>query len=155
MSKLKETHMIRLTGILIVHNEILLIEQKVRNRKWYLPGGRLEINETIEDGIKREMFEETGAEVEVERMLCIGDTDFEAPAMLHMLLKVRLCGGKIGVQNNEHDTVPITNVKFVPISSLPEYGFSKQFTQECECGFTNVPFYVGKDTFFDFDGIFR
>lgn len=42
MSKLKETHMIRLTGILIVHDEILLIEQKVRNRKWYLPGGRLE-----------------------------------------------------------------------------------------------------------------
>ena len=153
--ELKETHIIRVTGILIVRDKVLLIEQNVRDRKWYLPGGRLETDETIEEGIKREMLEETGAEVEVERMICIADTDFEAPAMLHILLKVNLCGGAIGVQDNEHDTVPITDVKFVPIGTLTGYGFSERFMQECKCGFTNVPLYVGKDTFLDFDVISR
>ena len=153
--RLKETHIIRLTGILIVRDEILLIEQNVRDRKWYLPGGRLETDETIEEGIKREMLEETGAEVEVERMICIADTDFEAPSMLHILLKVNLCGGVIGVQDNKHDTVPITDVKFVSIDALTGYGFSERFMQECKCGFKNVPLYVGKDTFLDFDVISR
>lgn len=152
MSELKETHIIRLTGVLMVDDKILLIKQNVRNRKWYLPGGKLEADETIEEGIKREMREETGAGVEVERMLCIADTDFEAPAMLHMLFKLRLCGGKIGVQNNEHDTVPIIEVKFVPVSTLQEYGFSREFMRACECGFENVPVYAGRDTFFDFVG---
>lgn len=154
MAERRAEYMIRLTGVLIVDNEILLIEQKTGNRSWYLPGGTLEADETIEEGIKREMWEETGAEVEVERMLCVADTDFESPALLHILLKVSLCGGRIGVQADNHDTVPITDVKFVPISSLMDYGFSERFMRECECGLTNVPPYVGKDTFFDLENIF-
>ena len=67
---------------------------------------------------------------------------------------IRLTGILI-VQDNEHDTVPITDVKFVPIDVLTDYGFSERFMQECKCGFKNVPPYVGKDTFLDFDFIFR
>ena len=48
MKILKETHMIRLTGVLLVDDSILLIEQKIGDRKWYLPGGKLERDETIE-----------------------------------------------------------------------------------------------------------
>ena len=59
------------------------------------------------------------------------------------------------MQDNEHDTVPITDVKFEPIDSLIDYGFSERFMQECKCGFANVPVYVGKDTFLDFDVISR
>lgn len=151
MSKLKETHIIRLSGVLIVDDKILLIKQNIRNRQWYLPGGKLEKNETIEEGIIREMLEETGAEVQVEKMVCIADTDFENPAALHILLKVSMTGGDIGVQVNGHDTNPITAVEFVPISSLPEYGFSEAFMQACKCGLTNLPTYVGKDGFFDLE----
>ena len=64
---MKETHMVRLTGLLVINNEVLIIEQKVGGRSWYLPGGKLEKGETLEEGIIREMREETGALVEMER----------------------------------------------------------------------------------------
>jgi len=149
MRKLIESHMIRLSGVLLADEKILLIEQNVGDRKWYLPGGKLEQDETLEQGIIREMCEETGAKTEVERMLCISDTDFENPAAIHILFLLKLCGGEIGVQKEFQETIPITNVKFVPVDALVEYGFSKEFMKACKNRFANVPAYVGKDTFLD------
>lgn len=148
---MKETHMVRLTGLLVINNEVLIIEQKVGGRSWYLPGGKLEKEETLEEGIIREMREETGALVEVERMVCIADSHFKNPAALHILFQLKLCGGEIGVQKINYESVPITNVKFVPISSLTEYGFSKNFMTACQEEMKNIPFYVGKDTYFDLE----
>ena len=148
---MKETHMVRLTGLLIINNEVLIIEQKVGGRSWYLPGGKLEKGETLEEGIIREMREETGALVEVERMVCIADSHFKNPAALHILFQLKLCGGEIGVQKINYESVPITNVKFVPISSLTDYGFSRNFMTACQEQMTNIPLYVGKDTYFDLE----
>lgn len=38
------------------------------NGHWEPPGGILELNETIEDGLKREVREETGLDVEIDRL---------------------------------------------------------------------------------------
>ncbi|MFC7598019.1 NUDIX hydrolase [Terrabacter sp. GCM10028922] len=43
---------------------VLLIKRR-DNGKWEPPGGVLELDETIEDGLRREVREETGAEIEV------------------------------------------------------------------------------------------
>lgn len=40
---------------------------------WSIPGGRVELFETFENAVKREVKEETGAEVEVIRLLGICD----------------------------------------------------------------------------------
>lgn len=45
--------------------ENVLLIQRRDNGKWEPPGGVLELNETIEDGLRREVLEETGAEIEV------------------------------------------------------------------------------------------
>lgn len=63
---------IRVTGILIENDEILLVQQKVSaKRNWSLHGGRLECGETMQQGIVREMKEETGLDVEILRMLYV------------------------------------------------------------------------------------
>jgi ADP-ribose pyrophosphatase YjhB (NUDIX family) len=45
--------------------ENVLLIQRRDNGNWEPPGGVLELDETIEDGLRREVREETGAEIEV------------------------------------------------------------------------------------------
>jgi ADP-ribose pyrophosphatase YjhB (NUDIX family) len=53
-------------GLIIVHNRILLVERGREPLKgyWSLPGGVLETGETLDQGIRREVREETGLVIE-------------------------------------------------------------------------------------------
>src|SRR5271154_3552096 len=54
-------------GAVIIHeNQVLLIQrgQEPLKGEWSLPGGALELGETLQQGIRREVLEETGLEVE-------------------------------------------------------------------------------------------
>jgi ADP-ribose pyrophosphatase len=57
----------------VVHKEgkVLLVKRNnPPNRgKWALPGGLVELGETCEDAAVREVFEETGLKVKIERLL--------------------------------------------------------------------------------------
>ena len=44
--------------------KVLLIKRR-DNGNWEPPGGILELDEAIEDGLRREVLEETGAEIDV------------------------------------------------------------------------------------------
>lgn len=46
----------------------LLAIRRADNGTWELPGGVLELNETPETGVAREVFEETGVHVEVDEL---------------------------------------------------------------------------------------
>jgi ADP-ribose pyrophosphatase YjhB (NUDIX family) len=55
----------------------VLVHRAVIDDFWALPGGRLEMGEASSDGIVREMREELGVEVEVERLLWVAEEFFE------------------------------------------------------------------------------
>ncbi len=65
-------------GALIVNNEGKILLAK--SHKWFdsytLPGGHIEIGETIVDAVRREVKEEVGLEVEVVEMLLIQEAIF-------------------------------------------------------------------------------
>lgn len=46
--------------------EVLLLKQTYSDRRWGLPGGGVEVGETIYQAIKRECHEELGVEIEIE-----------------------------------------------------------------------------------------
>ena len=135
---------IRLTGLLIENNQILLVQQKLSDkRNWSLPGGRLEQGETISQGLIREMKEETGLDVEIVRMLYLCDVAASSNTILHITFLLKRLGGEIELPTNEFDKNPIRDVKFVPISELVHYGFSEKFIEAINNEFPNAGNYMG------------
>lgn len=138
------TFNIRVTGILIEDNSILLVKQKLSDkRSWSLPGGRLERGETLEQGLIREMKEETGLDVEIIKLLYVCDVEARDNTVLHITFLLKSAGGDIKLPSNEFDENPIEDVKFVPVYELSQYGFSEKFVQIIEEGFPNAGNYVG------------
>jgi 8-oxo-dGTP diphosphatase len=66
------SRIIRYQGAIIKDHHVLLLrhrEHKTGRSYWLFPGGGIEENETEEQCVAREMFEETGLTVKVERLL--------------------------------------------------------------------------------------
>jgi 8-oxo-dGTP diphosphatase len=59
---------VSVAGVIVDDEGRALIIQRRDNGHWEPPGGILEHGETIEDGLRREVFEETGLSVEPQRL---------------------------------------------------------------------------------------
>lgn len=140
----KHSFTVRVTGVLIEDNKILLVKQKVNDtRNWSLPGGKLKRGETIEQGIIREMKEETGLDVEVKHLITLCDSSASMNSLLHITFMLKRIDGKIELPSNEFENNPIYDVKFVDISELPKFGFSEKFTNIVQNKFPCTGNYVG------------
>lgn len=95
---------------------------------WSLPGGALEIGEALEEGVAREVLEETGLEVSVGPMIETFDriTRDEADRVkYHFVLVDYLChavGGRL-CAGSDVDAVAV-----VPFDRLSEYGLTTKAT---------------------------
>ena len=61
-------HSVSVAGAVIDDEGRFLAIQRRDNDKWEIPGGILELRETPEEGVLREVLEETGVKVHVERL---------------------------------------------------------------------------------------
>jgi 8-oxo-dGTP diphosphatase len=61
-------HSVSVAGIVVDQAGRVLIVQRRDNGRWEPPGGILERTETFEEGVAREVREETGIDVQVERL---------------------------------------------------------------------------------------
>ena len=61
-------------GVIEQNGKFLLVQETKKDvkGKWNLPAGRLEKKETLTEGAKREIFEETGCKVEITGLLKVG-----------------------------------------------------------------------------------
>jgi 8-oxo-dGTP diphosphatase len=76
--------------------QILLVERAGKPLKgyWSLPGGLVETGETLEDAVRREVFEETGVQIRVERFFEIFERiirDANGRAQYHYILADYIC----------------------------------------------------------------
>jgi len=65
------THIVAVDGIVENdNNEVLLVKQRDRG-VWTIPGGQVEVGENLIDALIREIKEESGIDVEVDKLICV------------------------------------------------------------------------------------
>ena len=98
-------------GVILDAGRVVLIRRRFEPLagEWSIPGGALELGETLEAGVAREMLEETGLEVEVGPVIEVFDRimfDGERRAHYHFVLVDYLChatGGAPGCGSDASD----------------------------------------------------
>jgi 8-oxo-dGTP diphosphatase len=61
-------HSVSVAAVITDDRNRVLVVQRRDNGQWQIPGGILELNESILEGVRREVFEETRLTIEPERL---------------------------------------------------------------------------------------
>ncbi|ABF46330.1 MULTISPECIES: NUDIX domain-containing protein [Deinococcus] len=102
--------------VILRDDEVLLVRERGR---WSLPKGGLEVGELVQEGARRETYEETGLVVELRDLAFI--VEFQAETWGHHLqffYTGRVVGGTLTPRDPDRD---VQEAKFVPIRQLREY----------------------------------
>lgn len=126
--------------------EILLVRHRKGTRQyWVLPGGRLEYGETFFECAVRELKEETGLDVEVDKLIYLSEAI--APDRSRHIVNVYLTAHVIGGVMKVGNEPVLAGVDFVPLDELqsstlyPPVG--KQLLEHIASGFEPGIQYLG------------
>lgn len=126
-------------GAVILHDgKVLLIErgQEPLKGQWSLPGGALELGETLEEGIRREVLEETGLIVEPAAVVEVFDRisrDAGGRVQYHYVLVDFLCrwtGGELACATDAASARWATLDEIEPISDFTARVIRKAFAMD-------------------------
>ena len=73
------THIVSAGAIVLNDRGEVLLVKDVRKDAWTFPGGIIEEDEGVLDGVKREVLEETGITVEVGELFCVTSNTCKYP----------------------------------------------------------------------------
>ncbi|QXG50109.1 MULTISPECIES: NUDIX hydrolase [Pseudomonas syringae group] len=92
--------------------QVLCVQRNYAPFGWTVPGGRLEHGESPEQGVIREVFEETGCRVIVERLVGIYSAPFRSDLVIYFQCKI------LTRQAWQPDS-EIAAADFFPVQNLP------------------------------------
>ncbi len=126
-------------GVVIYDGGVVLIRRGKQPLlgEWSIPGGTLELGETLEEGLRRELKEETGLEVEPLQLLKVLDRiDREGEAVrFHYVIVDYLCqrrGGELRAGSDASD------VALVRLNDLDAYGLTLEADEVVRSGFARA-----------------
>lgn len=117
---------IRVSGILIVDNAILLVKHHFNGHSpffWAPPGGGMQFGESAEQTLKREFFEETGLTIEIIQFLFVHEYLHQPLHAIELFFEVKLVSGELitgyDPEMSKNDQI-IVLVQFVPFNTIHE-----------------------------------
>ena len=107
-------------AVIIESGNILLVLRKnaPEANHWSIPGGKVEFLETIENAIKREVFEETNLIIELDSIICVTNHIFEKE-QVHFVAPTFKAHVKEGTIKKAIDPA-ILDIGWFPLNQLPE-----------------------------------
>jgi 8-oxo-dGTP diphosphatase len=119
-------------GAVILDGDKILLEKRKNEPskgKWSVPGGLVELGESVEDAVVREVKEETGLEVyeprlvDVVNYVSLGE---KGAVMYHYVIVDYLVTVKSGNPKAASDAAAL---KWVPFNEVEEYDLTESFRQ--------------------------
>jgi 8-oxo-dGTP diphosphatase len=112
---IESTYTVGVLAVLVNEdNHILFLRNRFRySTSWQLPGGFVKGHEGLEDGLRREIREETGYEAEVLALMSVGSG---RPGHLDVTYLCRIVSGRLAIDHRE-----VLDARFVPHEDLPRY----------------------------------
>lgn len=113
---------------LVLKEGRILLQKRSREPskgKWSIPGGRIELGETLYEAAKREVLEECSVEIEIERVLDVADSiirDEEGRISYHFVLiylLARYKGGEVKAQSDAEDARWVTPDELAELDTHP------------------------------------
>jgi 8-oxo-dGTP diphosphatase len=125
-------------GGVVIHNERALLIRRGSaplEGEWSIPGGMLEVGETILDGVKRELLEETAIEVKVLDLIEVFERvtrDEAGQLKYHFVILDYLCEAVRGDAQAGSD---VTDVAWARESELSGYSLTPTATRVIQKAF--------------------
>jgi 8-oxo-dGTP diphosphatase len=118
-------------GVVLLDNRVVLIRRANEPRKgqWSIPGGTLELGETLVEGVRRELLEEVGLEVEVGALIEAFERIYHDPdgrLLFHFVILDYLCRARSGTPTAGGDAL---EVALVADGELDRYALSETVTR--------------------------
>lgn len=123
---------VRVAAVLVRDGALLLVRHlKDDQTYWLLPGGGVDYGERLDEALVREVLEETGLTIRVDRVLFLSDS---IPAdrhrhMIQVTFSAEIVGGKV-VLGNDPRVVECKFVNFSELSSITLYPNMKDALME-------------------------
>jgi mutator protein MutT len=122
-----ERPLVGVGAIILRDNDVLLIQRGTEPSagKWSVPGGLVELGESLQEAIMREVREEVGLEVHVRDLVVALDRvipDQDGRIEYHYILLDFLCECNSGEPSPASDVLACA---FVPIHTLPQYDLTR------------------------------
>jgi len=94
-------HSVSVAGIVIDDHGRALLIRRLDSRRWEPPGGVLELGEGIHDGLRREVWEETG--LAVEPIVLSGVYKNMPHAVIALVFLCKITGGALAINGEVSD----------------------------------------------------
>jgi ADP-ribose pyrophosphatase YjhB (NUDIX family) len=126
-----ERPLVGVGGVVISNGRALLIRRggPPLEGQWSIPGGMLEVGETLLEGVRRELLEETGVEVRVLELIEVFERinlDAAGKARYHFVVLDYLCEAIRGEARAGSD---VTGVAWAAPEELEKYSLTETATR--------------------------
>jgi len=121
-------HKIGVGGLCLYQDRVLFVKHKygVSEGLWTLPGGYVELGESLTKAIEREVLEETGVKTQALELLTIRHMTNEKETKglisdLYIVFRLEYLSG----EPSANDLLEVTEAQFLPVADLDLHPFSE------------------------------